>query len=567
MRRLNRWAWTASAVALLFVMALAFGGQLQRAAAADQPTVTGVSPNSGPAAGGTTVTVTGTNFTGATDVKFAATPAMSFTVVDATHITAVSPTHAAGQVDVTITTPDGTSAVNVNDRFTFIAAPTVTALTPATGSTAGGTLVQITGTNLTGVTSVLFGSTPAGFTFVNDTTINAVSPLHAAGPVDVTVVTPGGTSATGAGTAFTYTAGVPVVVNVNPATGPLTGGQTVTVTGSGFTGATDVTFGTIAGTNVTIVDDTTLTVVSPAAATPGAVDVRVTTLIGTSIANPATDRYTYVSTAAPTVTGISPTGGPIAGGTVVTITGTGFTGATSVTFGGNAASAVTVNSDTSITATSPAHAAGAVDVIVTTSNGSSAASDNSKFTYGALPVVSGVSPASGPAGTAVTITGTGFTGATSVLFGTTAVTPTTVTDTSITVTAPANVSGTVNVFVVTPSGTSTEVSAGQFTFTAGTITYTLAFRWSLIVWNGADNVSIAATLKGLETPDNPATNDISGQVTAIFRWNATAQKWEGYFPGSENIPGANDFTVFNRGTAYWIAIKGPSSITWTVLQG
>jgi hypothetical protein len=90
-------------------------------------------------------------------------------------------------------------------------------------------------------------------------------------------------------------------------------------------------------------------------------------------------------TPAPAVTGVIPNTGTTAGGTSVTITGTNFTGATAVTFGGTAATNVVVVNDTQITATSPAHAAGAVDVTVTTSGGTSATSTNDKFTYTAGP--------------------------------------------------------------------------------------------------------------------------------------------------------------------------------------
>jgi hypothetical protein len=98
-----------------------------------------------------------------------------------------------------------------------------------------------------------------------------------------------------------------------------------------------------------------------------------------------------------TVAGISPTSGPAAGGTVVTITGTNFTGATSVSFGG-AATSFTVNSATSITATSPA-GMGTVDVVVTNSSGGSATSAADRFTY--IPTIT-LSPASLPAATAGT---------------------------------------------------------------------------------------------------------------------------------------------------------------------
>lgn len=90
--------------------------------------------------------------------------------------------------------------------------------------------------------------------------------------------------------------------------------------------------------------------------------------------------YGYLG--APTVTGIAPTSGSTLGGTSVVITGCGFTGATSVHFGGTAATGVVVTTDSSVTATSPAHAAGVVDVDVTTPAGTSAHTTADQFTYG-----------------------------------------------------------------------------------------------------------------------------------------------------------------------------------------
>jgi hypothetical protein len=83
------------------------------------PTVTGVSPNHGLVTGGTTVTITGTNLSKATAVKFGATNASSFTVKSGTEITAVSPPGTPGTVDVTVTTAGGTSATSTNDQFTY----------------------------------------------------------------------------------------------------------------------------------------------------------------------------------------------------------------------------------------------------------------------------------------------------------------------------------------------------------------------------------------------------------------------------------------------------------------
>jgi hypothetical protein len=79
--------------------------------------------------------------------------------------------------------------------------------------------------------------------------------------------------------------------------------------------------------------------------------------------------------AAPTVTGISPSVGPLVGGQVVTITGTGLTGATAVTIGGNAATNVTVVDATTVTATTPPGPAGRASVVVTTPGGSNAANE------------------------------------------------------------------------------------------------------------------------------------------------------------------------------------------------
>ena len=139
------------------------GGQVtHKPPVTPSPTVTAVSPNSGSTAGGTTVTITGTNLTGATAVKFGATAAASYTVASDTSVTATSPAESAGAVDVTVYTAGGTSATSAADQFTYVApvtlSPTVTAVSPNSGSTAGGTAVTITGTNLTGATAVKFGS-------------------------------------------------------------------------------------------------------------------------------------------------------------------------------------------------------------------------------------------------------------------------------------------------------------------------------------------------------------------------------------------------------------------------
>jgi len=298
-------------------------------------------------------------------------------VVSSTKITVNAPAHAAGTVDVTVTTPGGTSAIVAGDKFTYIAAPTITGISPASGDIAGGTLVTVTGTNLTGATAVKFGTTAGtSVTVVSSTKITVKAPAHAAGIVDVTVTTPGGTSAIVAGDKYTYTAR-PIVTSITPKLGPLTGGALVTITGYQFTGATAVKFGNTLGTSKTVVSSTKITIRSPAHAA-GTLDVRVTTAKGTS---PVIRGDQYIYTTRPIVTSISPTSGTHSGGTTVTITGYQFTGATAVKFGTALGTSKTVVSSIKITVKAPAHAAGTVDVKVTTAKGTSPIIATDKFKY------------------------------------------------------------------------------------------------------------------------------------------------------------------------------------------
>ena len=178
---------------------------------------------------------------------------------------------------------------------------------------------------------------------------------------------------------------------------------------------------------------------------------------------------------APAITAISPASGPISGGTSVVITGTSLTGASAVTFGATSASSYNVDSATQITAVAPARAAGMVEVIVTTSGGSSStAGSGNDYTYVAAPTVVGLAPSSGPisGGTSVVITGTDLSGATGVQFGVTSATAFTANSaTQITATAPAGAAGTVDVTVTTPGGTSALSAADRYTYVLATNRY------------------------------------------------------------------------------------------------
>ncbi len=170
----------------------------------------------------------------------------------------------------------------------------------------------------------------------------------------------------------------PTVSAINPTSGTTNGGTPVTITGTGFLAGATVKLGGTAATGVTVVSSTSITATTAAHAA-GAVSVVVTntdTQSGT-----LTNGYTYTGVnPAPTVSSINPTSGTTGGGTPVTITGTGFLAGATVSLGGAAATGVTVVSSTSITATTPAHAAGAVSVVVTNTDAQSGTLTNG-YTY------------------------------------------------------------------------------------------------------------------------------------------------------------------------------------------
>ena len=185
----------------------------------------------------------------------------------------------------------------------------------------------------------------------------------------------------------------PVVTGISPASGSTAGGTSVIITGTGFAGANAVRFGATDAVSFTVNSATSISATAPAGT--GTIDVTVSTAGGTS-ATSAADQFVYV--AAPTVSSITSTAGPTGGGTTVTINGTGFAaapGTGAVRFGATDAT-YTIDSNTQITATSPAGSVGVVDVTVTTPGGTSATSSADQFTYLAAPTITSLDPTTGP---------------------------------------------------------------------------------------------------------------------------------------------------------------------------
>jgi hypothetical protein len=167
----------------------------------------------------------------------------------------------------------------------------------------------------------------------------------------------------------------PTITSFSPACGPA--GTAVTITGSGFDDApspvSSVTFNNVAAT-FTVDSNTQITATVPATATTGPIEV--TDTEGTVS---TTTNFSVTASDDPTIASFAPTSG--SAGTVVTITGACFTGATAVRFGGVAATTFVVDSDTQITATVPA---GAVTgpIEVTTPAGTGTSGSNFTVTTG-----------------------------------------------------------------------------------------------------------------------------------------------------------------------------------------
>jgi hypothetical protein len=294
------------------------------------PTITAFTPTSGVV--GTSVTITGTNFTNVSAVTFNGTNAPGFQVNTAgTQITVNVPAGATTGV-ITVTTPGGTATSQ--QIFTVLFPPTITAFTPTSGVV--GTSVTITGTNFTNVSAVRFNGVAATFTVNSATQLTATVPAGATtGPI--TVTTPGGTATSEQIFTVLFP---PTIGSFTPTSGQI--GTVVTITGTNFmdsggvaarNAVTAVRFNGVAAT-FTVNSATQLTATVPTGATTGVITVMTNGGTATS-ATPFTVLFP------PAIASFAPTQG--GSGTVVTITGANFRGATSVSFNGVNAPGFTVN--------------------------------------------------------------------------------------------------------------------------------------------------------------------------------------------------------------------------------
>jgi hypothetical protein len=395
---------------------------------AQAPVVSSFSPSSGLA--GDTVTINGVNFTGATAVRIGGVSA-NFNFIADTQITATVPaTASTGLISVTTAKGTGNSAAS----FTVIKPPTITSFSPISGLV--GANVNINGTNLSSVTAVQFNGVSAVFTLKTAASLTAVVPAGAASGA-ITVTNPAGSA-----TSTAIFKVLPQIISFSPGSG--LPGASITINGTNFTGVTAVKFSNVSA-NFTFNSDSQVTATVPATANSGMISL--TTPSGT--ANSAT-MFTVIKP--PTVTSFTPISGPA--GIKVTVNGANLSSVTSVQFNGVSA-AFTVVSATSLAANAPV---GATTGKISVTNPASSASSAANFTF--IAGIGSFSPASAPEGATVIITGTGFSGATAVKFGSVAATNFSVdSDNQITATVP--VGATTGRITVT-TATTTLTSASSF---------------------------------------------------------------------------------------------------------
>jgi hypothetical protein len=431
------------------------------------PVITAISPTHGEAVGGTIVEITGANLSGTTSVTIGGQNVTDITINSDTSITVTTPLAAPDMLDlpmpVVVTNAAGFSTESV--FFTYdadvtppvVSLPSITTISPSYGSVMGGASITITGANFTSATAVTFGGVSAAYTVDSDTQITAITPMFPplpdSLPVAVAVTTPSGVSTESV--FYTYEVLTPVVTAISPTHGSVLGGTLIEITGANFMNATAVTIGSQPLTNVIINSDTSITAITPPMLPLSGELTQQVVVTSASGASTESVFFTYdadvtpPAVSLPSITMISPTHGEAVGGTIVEITGANLSGTTSVTIGGQNVTDITINSDTSITVTTPLAAPDMLDlpmpVVVTNAAGFS--TESVFFTYDAdvtppavsLPSITTISPTHGEAvgGTIVEITGANLSGTTSVTIGGQNVTDITInSDTSITVTTP-----------------------------------------------------------------------------------------------------------------------------------
>ncbi|KKM12369.1 hypothetical protein SY88_04290 [Clostridiales bacterium PH28_bin88] len=424
-----------------------------------EPRITAINPNSGVAAGGTEVTITGFDFRPGAEVYFNGVAATGVVVVDYTTIIARTPPGKKGPADVTVmNTGADLGSFTLRNGFTYVtSAPKITAVLPNMGTRAGGDQVTITGQDFLPGAKVYIGDDEAPVISVQSTAITFITPASEnIGPRDVKVVNPDLEQAV-LKNGFTYKIpdSNPLITGVDPGTGSTAGGIYVTITGQDFRDGALVYIGGREATEVKILDGGRAVKARTPPHTAGPKDVTVINYDGGSHTLPG--GFTYqVPGSEPVIKSVTPGKGPIVGGTLITVTGLDFREGIAVFVGGSPATGVERVDYKTLKATVPPGEQGPAGVsVVNPDQGSFTLAKGFTYYHVEIPVITSVLPGEGPTtgGTAITISGDRFIkGATVTIGGKPALNVQVVDKNRITAVTPAGPEGWQELKITNPDG-------------------------------------------------------------------------------------------------------------------
>ena len=472
-----------------------------------------IDPRRVPSAGGVEVTVVGRGFDDDTRLSFGGSTGLRHDIVDDRLMRVIVPPHAAGVFEVRATNRNATFSAPA--AIEYFDAVRVDRVLPSSGASAGGTPVTVEGAGFDANVSIDFGGAVATITGVDPagTSADVVTPAHAVGLVDVRAQNPSGDAHLAPDAFYYATPGEFAIAAVTPDEGAAIGGTEVTIIGAGLDAANLVV--AFDGIMATIIDQGPghVTIQTPAHGV-GTVDVSAS---AGANSDTITNGFTYVDNL--WIDRVTPNSGDAAGGYDVVIEGEGFNGATQVRFGAVPA-AFSVDSNTQITATAPAHAAGLVDVVV--ERGQVTATFQDGFTFTERLDVFGFTPVRGSVAgnTYVEVRGRGFIPGTTVNFDGQAGLDVQILDAqTLSVRTPPHAPGSVDLQV--SAGTQSVIAPLPYTF------YNPGSRFGG-AWGGPVAGAVNVTVYSLEgqplegafvmlstTPDTPyqGVTDVNGMVT------------------------------------------------------
>ena len=494
-----------------------------------EPSIYKVTPPTGPAAGGTVVSIQGAGFRTGDVVYFGDTPSQVVKYVDASNLAATAPPGIAGTVDISVEDPEGLRGVFANG-FTYYDAteetppPKILLPVPNTGPVSGGTALMIQGTGFQpGASVYLDWKLIPSAVVASSEYITLVTPSLSPGTVNIAVTNPDGQSdvAQKAFAVYDNDAEGPRVNTIHPVAGSVDGGLTVTITGSNL--ATD-SFLLLGGAPIdtwTVESDTRGTFVTPPHG-PGMQSLAITNPNGQSAI--VSDGFLYFIEP-PVAYEVAPAVGPLEGGNTVTVRGAHFVDGMKAWLGDEARAGLGVLSANEATCVAPAAAeAGAVDLRLENPSGLAGGLPKA-YTYGDFPTLSEVVPTSGPTagGVVVLVLGEGLDDQVQLYFGEQpAPTVYYAGPSGVGVLLPPGEAGAVDVSARDLQGTVLATLPGAFTYEAPPLP--TGDKPSLAQVAPASGPTTGGTwvlLKGFNLPTNPAVRFGAADSEIVYALSST----------------------------------------------